>query len=97
MYSKFVFSQNVDNLNDGFLITYEIYNLQIPSQIIALNSCYTGFGKLNKGEGIMNLSRAFIYAGCKYVIISLWPVKDISGSQLLLNFYKYLKKGKTKS
>ena len=65
MYSKLVFAPQDDSLFDGFLHAYEIYNMQLPADLVVLSACNTGIGKLEKGEGIMSLSRAFFYAGVK--------------------------------
>ncbi len=97
MYSKLAFVQNIDSLNDGFLNTYEIYNMRFNARMAVLSSCKTGFGKLLKGEGVMSLARGFMYAGCPSIIMTLWEVSDKSGARLMQDFYKSLKKGKTKA
>ena len=96
MYSKLVFTLNKDNPEDGFLNTYEIYNLNISSSMVVLSACNTGTGKLQRGEGIMSLARGFLYSGCQSIIMTLWTSDDISGADLMNKFYKYLSKGKTK-
>jgi len=97
MFSKMVFSQSEDTLEDGFLNTYEVYNLQLNSRMAVLSSCNTGSGFLNKGEGVMSLARGFIYAGCPSIIMTLWTVEDKSGTQLMTRFYKNLKLGRNKA
>lgn len=97
MYSKLAFTQNVDTAEDGFLNTYEIYNMKYNARMAVLSSCKTGFGKLQKGEGVMSLARGFMYAGCPSIIMTLWEVSDRSGALLMKNFYKQLKQGKVKS
>jgi hypothetical protein len=62
-----------------------------------LSSCKTGFGKLMKGEGVMSLARGFMYAGCPSIVMTLWEVSDKSGARLMENFYKSLKRGKSKA
>ncbi|MEM9723573.1 MAG: CHAT domain-containing tetratricopeptide repeat protein [Bacteroidota bacterium] len=96
MYSKLVFAPQSDSGYDGFLHAYEIYNMQLPADLVVLSACNTGIGKLEKGEGIMSLSRAFFYAGVKSLVLSLWSVADESTSEVMVNFYKELKEGKTK-
>ena len=97
MYSKLAFVQNVDSLNDGFLNTYEIYNMRFNARMAVLSSCKTGFGKLMKGEGVMSLARGFMYAGCPSIIMTLWEVSDKSGAKLMQDFYKSLIKGRSKA
>ncbi len=96
MYSKMAFTQTPNENEDNFLNTYEIYNLNLKSRLAVLSSCNTGFGKLNKGEGVMSLARGFKYAGCPSIVMTLWPVEDNSSIRLMEYFYEALKKGKTK-
>jgi CHAT domain-containing protein len=97
MYSKLAFTQNVDSFEDGFLNTYEIYNMKYNARLAVLSSCQTGFGKLQKGEGVMSLARGFMYAGCPSIIMTLWQVSDKSGARLMKDFYRSLKKGRDKT
>lgn len=97
MFSKLVFSNPVKNSNeDGFLNTYEIYNMKLNARMAVLSACETGSGKLQKGEGVMSLARGFIYAGCPSIVMTLWQVEDKSGAEIMKNFYSYLAKGKRK-
>jgi CHAT domain-containing protein/tetratricopeptide (TPR) repeat protein len=97
MYSKLAFTQNVDSFEDGFLNTYEIYNMKYNARLAVLSSCKTGYGKIQKGEGVMSLARGFMYAGCPSIVMTLWEVSDKSGARLMRDFYKSLKKGKNKT
>ena len=81
---------------DNKLYAYEIYNLKLNARMAVLSSCNSGFGKMQKGEGMMSLARGFIYAGCPSIVMTLWQVADKSSSELMTSFYKYLKKGKSK-
>ncbi len=96
MYSKMVFEPGVDSLDDGLLNTYEIYNLDLNGKLAVLSSCKTGTGKLEKGEGMMNLARAFFYAGIPSVLATLWKVDDRTSAKLINRFYKYLSRGYAK-
>ncbi len=96
LYSKLVFAPEDDSVYDGFLHAYEIYNMRLPANLVVLSACNTGVGKLEKGEGIMSLSRAFFYAGVKSLLMSLWKVSDESTSELMVSFYEGLKAGKDK-
>ncbi len=93
MYSKLVFTQNSDSLQDGLLNTHEIYNMNFNARMVVLSACNTGDGKLLKGEGVMSLARGFFYAGCPSVIMTLWTVEDKTGSNLMSNFYTFLSQG----
>jgi CHAT domain-containing protein len=90
MYSKLVFSATKDTTDDGFLNTYELYNLDLKTPLLVLSACNTGYGKLMKGEGIISLARGFIYAGCPSMVITLWSVADRSSSDLMQLFYRNL-------
>ncbi|WP_321515023.1 CHAT domain-containing tetratricopeptide repeat protein [Marinifilum fragile] len=93
MYSKLVFTQTNDTVQDGLLNTHEIYNMNFNARMVVLSACNTGDGKLLKGEGVMSLARGFFYAGCPSIIMTLWTVEDQTGSNLMTNFYSYLSKG----
>lgn len=97
MYSKMAFTQTQDSVNDGFLNTYELYNLKLNSRMAVLSSCNSGSGKMQRGEGVISLARGFIYSGCPSIVMTLWSVEDKSGVKLMTNFYKSLLKGETKS
>ncbi len=79
-----------DTLNDGILYTNELYNLQLNSDLVILSACETGLGKISKGEGIIGISRALLFAGTKNIIVSLWSVADESTSDLMIKFYSNL-------
>jgi CHAT domain-containing protein len=97
MLSKLVFSSPEKNsVDDGFLNTYEIYNMKLKARLAVLSACETGSGKLQKGEGVMSLARGFIFAGCPSIVMTLWQVEDKSGAEIMRNFYAYLSKGKRK-
>ncbi len=93
MYSKLVFTQNSDTVQDGLLNTQEIYNMNFKARMVVLSACNTGDGKLLKGEGVMSLARGFFYAGCPSIVMTLWTVEDKTGSNLMSYFYNYLAKG----
>jgi len=87
---------NSDSLNDGLLHTYELYNMKLNADLVALSACNTGVGKYYKGEGVMSLARGFMYAGVPNVMMSLWSVPDASTSEIMQSFYQHLKDGKSK-
>ena len=75
---------------DGFLRTDEIFNLKLGSPLVMLSACETGLGKEKRGEGVIGLTRAFMYAGAPTVGVSLWSVADKSTADLMTDFYKRL-------
>lgn len=75
---------------DGFLRTDEIFNLRLGSPLVMLSACETGLGREKRGEGVMGLTRAFMYAGAPSVGVSLWSVDDKSTAVLMSDFYKSL-------
>ena len=95
MFSQLVFTLTNDTSenNDGLLNTYEIYNMDLNARMAVLSACNTGYGKLQKGEGIMSLARGFIYAGVPSIVMTLWAVEDRSGSDLMKKFYEYVSQG----
>jgi CHAT domain-containing protein/Tfp pilus assembly protein PilF len=79
---------------NGFLRLHEIYNLELPADLIVLSACQTGLGKEIKGEGLVGLTRGFMYAGAARVAASLWKVDDAATAELMRRFYfEMLKNG----
>jgi CHAT domain-containing protein len=76
--------------NDGFLRTDEIFNLKLGAPLVMLSACETGLGKEKRGEGVIGLTRAFMYAGAPTVGVSLWSVADKSTAELMTDFYRRL-------
>jgi CHAT domain-containing protein/tetratricopeptide (TPR) repeat protein len=74
--------------SDGFLRTDEIFNLRMSPSIVMLSACETGLGKEKRGEGVIGLTRAFMYAGAPTVGVSLWSVADKSTAELMTDFYR---------
>ncbi|HYG01079.1 MAG TPA: CHAT domain-containing tetratricopeptide repeat protein [Chryseosolibacter sp.] len=83
-----IFLQQDTNQEDGHLYSGEIYNLQLKADLVTLSACQTGLGKISKGEGVIGLSRALVYAGAKNIIVSFWSVSDASTSKLMTHFYE---------
>jgi CHAT domain-containing protein len=73
---------------DGFLRLHEIYNLRLPVELVVLSACQTGLGKQIRGEGLVGLTRGFMYAGAPRVVASLWKVDDEATAELMKRFYK---------
>lgn len=82
-----------DEENDGLLHTYELYNMELNAELVALSACNTGVGTIKKGEGAMSVARGFAFAGCPNVAMTLWPISDQATQVLMENFYTYLMQG----
>ncbi|OJJ19585.1 hypothetical protein BKI52_22520 [marine bacterium AO1-C] len=70
------------------LLLGSIYNLDLQVNLLVLSSCESGLGKSYKGEGMMSLSRSFLYAGAKNIVFSYWEVNDEYTKDLMIDFYK---------
>lgn len=79
------------------LLYHELYGMHFPAELVVLSACNTGMGKLEKGEGLMSLSRALTYSGVRSSVYSLWQVPDKETAEIMMTFYAYLKKGHSKT
>ena len=79
--------------DDGNLFAGEIYNLQLNAELTVLSACQTGLGKISKGEGVIGLSRALVYAGSRNNVVSFWSVADASTAELMMDLYARLANG----
>ncbi|MET0626333.1 MAG: CHAT domain-containing tetratricopeptide repeat protein [Pyrinomonadaceae bacterium] len=75
---------------DGFLRADEVYNLRLGSPLVMLSACESGLGREKRGEGVMGLTRAFMYAGAPTVGVTLWSVSDRATVDLMASFYRSL-------
>jgi CHAT domain-containing protein/Tfp pilus assembly protein PilF len=82
-----------DMAGDGQLHAYELYALDLGSELTILSACNTGVGEMRRGEGIMSLSRAFLYGGCPNVVMSLWKAGDKPTATIMQHFLSNLKDG----
>jgi CHAT domain-containing protein len=73
---------------DGFLSLNEIYNLDLSAELVVLSACQTGLGKEARGEGLISLTRGFMYAGAPRVVASLWRINDRAAAELMRHFYE---------
>lgn len=85
--SRIFLRPTYNDIEDGSLYSGEIYNINIHADLVCLSACQTGLGKLSRGEGIIGLSRALLYAGAENLVVSLWTVSDNSTSKLMIDFY----------
>ncbi|MBN2541750.1 tetratricopeptide repeat protein, partial [bacterium] len=79
-----------DTLENGRLQMYEIFNMDLHADLVTLSACETGLGKIVMGEGIMGITRAFMYAGTPSVLVSLWSIADESTAEFMYQFYHNL-------
>ena len=77
-----------DEENDGFLTAHEIFRMSIPADLVVLSACETGKGRIYRTEGIVGLTRAFMFAGAPRVVCSLWKVDDEATQALMVRFYE---------
>ncbi|HEY9707245.1 MAG TPA: tetratricopeptide repeat protein [Oculatellaceae cyanobacterium] len=75
---------------DGFLRLHDIFNLNLPAELVVLSACETGLGKDVQGEGLVSLTRGFMYAGSKRVVVSLWSVNDSATAEMMKAFYQQM-------
>ncbi len=73
---------------NGFLRLHDIYNIRVDADLVVLSACQTALGKEIRGEGLVSLTRAFMYAGAPRVVASLWQVSDHATAELMRHFYR---------
>jgi CHAT domain-containing protein len=73
---------------NGFLRLYDLYNLKLSADLVVLSACQTALGKEIKGEGLVGLTRGFMYAGAPRVIASLWQIDDRASAEFMKRFYE---------
>ena len=78
---------------DGFVRAHEIYNLKLNAELVVLSACRTALGSEIRGEGLVSLTRGFMYAGTPSVVASVWDVRDEATSELMSRFYERMFKG----
>ena len=89
LYSYLLFPPGGED--DGRLNVYEVFEMNLNSNLVTLSACETGLGNISQGDELTGLSRAFLFAGSSSVLVSLWSVADYPTAQLMTNFYTYLK------
>lgn len=97
--SNLTFSQpqNSKVKEDGILYSAETYNLDLNADLLVLSACQTGAGQIVKGEGLMGLTRGFLYSGARNIVASLWKVYDRHTSLLMVEMYRQIAAGKSYS
>lgn len=97
--SRLIFAKKISDttyINANSLYTYEIYNINLASDLAILTACETGKPTHRPGEGMISLAHAFNYAGSKSILTSLWNIDEVSSSQIVSLFYHNLKEGMDK-
>ena len=94
--SGIILSLDGSQNEDGMLQVTEIMRLKLNADMVTLSACRTGLGKVVSGEGVLGLTRAFLYAGTRSVTVSLWNVNDTATADLMKAFYRNLKRGLAK-
>ena len=84
-------------LEDGWLTTFDIFNLRLNASLVTLSACQTGRNVNSGGDELLGLMRAFLYAGAASLVLSLWPVEDRSTARLMEAFYAGLADGRSKA
>jgi CHAT domain-containing protein len=95
--SGLLLTQNKNSSEDGILYSGEILGLALKAELVTLSACETALGKKVEGEGVRGLTTAFLFAGARTVISSLWKVADESTSIMMIDFYTNLHGGKDKA
>jgi CHAT domain-containing protein len=93
LYSGLQLALDPGGREDGFLHAHEVLSLPLSCDLVTLSACRTGLGRLYAGEGLIGLTRSFLYAGAEQVLVSLWSVNDASTAILMGRFYANLKEG----
>lgn len=91
LFSKLIFQP--DDTASSSIFGYELYALRFKASMVVLSACNSGIGKLRSAEGLMSLSRTFMYAGAQAVLMTSWEVNDLSGARLMEIFYHNLADG----
>ena len=86
--SGLLLSPVLDDEEDGILYSAETYGLNLQAELLVLSSCESGLGPLVKGEGVMALTRGFLFSGAENVMISLWKISDQQTRLLMENYYR---------
>jgi len=97
--SRLIFAKNsngTDSYNENSLYTYEIYNINLSSNLAILTACETGKPTHQPGEGMISLAHAFNYAGSESILTSLWQIDEESSTEIIKYFYDNISEGMDK-
>ena len=91
--SSLVLRKGNDPGEDGLLYLGEIYDLNLNADVVVLSACETGLGRVTNNEGVIGMTRGFLYAGARNVVVSLWLANDVAARDTMVPFYRELRKG----
>src|SRR5206468_828178 len=94
--SALVLAHSDGDGEDGFLQAREIYGLRLQTDLVVLSACQTARGSVVEGEGVQSLAVAFLDAGARSVVASLWNVNDERTATFMEAFYRHLSAGEPK-
>jgi CHAT domain-containing protein len=95
-YSGLLFTYSYDKEQDDMLHAYELNLLSLKTDLVVLSACKTGFGRYDRGEGVVSIGRGFMYAGAPSLLLTLWPLNDAASVSMIAAFYKALNEGMPK-
>jgi CHAT domain-containing protein len=95
--SALVLSRDERTGEDGFLQVREIANLRLAAELVVLSACETARGHIEAGEGILGLTRSFLYSGARSVVSALWKIGDKATAMFMRKYYYYLSKKNDKA
>jgi CHAT domain-containing protein len=84
-------------LGDSYLSLYDLYQLKLPAELVALSGCSTGLHVVAAGDELLGLARGLLHAGAETSMLTLWDVQDQSTAQLMKSFYTNLARGNSKA
>jgi CHAT domain-containing protein len=96
-FSYLAFATENEQPQDGLLSVTDLYNQTLQTELVVLSACETGLGELQRGEGILSLSRAFAFAGAHSIVSSFWSVNDEATMLVMDGFYRLLSGGAAKN
>ena len=93
--SSLIFRSGENTGEDGILYLGEIYNLELNADVVALSACDTGLGQVTNNEGVIGMTRGFLYAGARNLVVTMWIASDVGARDAMVPFYKHLQRGKS--
>jgi len=84
------------HIHDGWLTSLDIFNMQLRASLVTLSGCNTGRHHILGGDEVAGLMRAFLSAGAKSLVLSLWPIEDSASAWLMAQFYQQIQQGTAK-
>jgi CHAT domain-containing protein/Tfp pilus assembly protein PilF len=95
--SGLIFTPESEKKEDGLLYSAETFNLDLDAELLVLSSCESGMGRVVVGEGLMSLTRGFLFSGAHRVMVSLWKVSDRHTRDFMTDFYRSFLSGESYS